>query len=497
MSTPTLTDDLPPRIDHEASLPVVDADAAAATIDDDATVAVSGFGSVGDPKAVPLALARAADAGDRDPGLTIVSGGSVGDPLDTTLVEAGGVDRRYPFVATDAARTAVNDRSIAFADRSIAGMSDDIRLGRVADPDVALVEAVAVGSDWLIPSTSVGQTPAYVRAADEVIVEVNDAQPRALAQFHDVVVRDVPPNRTPIDLASPGDRIGDAAVSFDPSKLRAVVRTDDRDDPYVFREPTDADQAIADNLISLLETEYETDPVFGAAPTLQFGVGSLGNALMSALSDSTLADSDTGLRYFGEVIQDGLLDLLEDGVLEAASATSLALSAEGQDRLFESPSAFAEDIVLRPSDISNAPSLIDRFGVVAVNSAIEVDLYGHVNATHIGGSRLVSGVGGSVDFNPNAHLTVIATPATAAGGEISTIVPEVTHVDVTEHAVDAVVTEHGVADLRGTSPLERAAALVECATPEFRPALQEYVEQARERGGHVPRAPERAVNWPE
>jgi succinyl-CoA:acetate CoA-transferase len=178
MTGPSLDTGLPARVESSGSLPVVGAETAAAAIPDGATVAVSGL------KAVPRALARATTAGDREPGLTVVSGGSVGDPLDTALVEAGGVDRRYPFVATDAARQAVNSRSVAFADRGIAGLSDEVRFGRLADPDVALVEAVAVGRDWLIPSTSVGQTPAYVRAADEVIVEVTAAQPRELARFH-------------------------------------------------------------------------------------------------------------------------------------------------------------------------------------------------------------------------------------------------------------------------------------------------------------------------
>lgn len=342
MSGSVPDNDPPARVAGDVS--VVTAETAAAAIPDDATVAVSGFGSVGDPKAVPRALARAADAGDRDPELTIVSGGSVGEPLDTTLIEAGGVDRRYPFVATDAARAAANNQSVAFADCGIAGLSDEVRFGRVADPDVALVEAVAVGPDWLIPSTSVGQTPAYVRAADELLVEVNAAQPRELARFHDIVVRDPPPERGAIALDSPGQRIGDPTVSFAPETLTGVIRTDERDDPYQFRAPTDTDRAIAANLTSFLERAQETDPVIGAAPTLQFGVGSLGNALMRALADSSLADGETGLRYFGEVIQDGLLDLVESGGLEAASATSLALSAEGQDRLFGDPTRYVDDV---------------------------------------------------------------------------------------------------------------------------------------------------------
>jgi succinyl-CoA:acetate CoA-transferase len=484
------TTELPPRT--EGAVPVTDAATAAAVVSDEATVAVSGFGSVGYPKAVPSALATAATEG-RPLALTVVSGGSVGPELDTELVEAGAVARRYPYQATDAARTAANERRVAFADRGIAGMSDEVRFGRLADPDVAVVEAVAVGPDWLVPSTSVGQTPAYVEAADELVVEVNGAQPRELARLHDVFERAPPPERGPIPLERVDGRIGSPRVTFDPDKLRAVVRTNAPDDPYEFRDATDADDRIASRLLSFLEAEAERDPVVRAAPTLQFGVGSLGNALMSRLADSALAGDD--LRYFGEVIQDGLLDLLDADGLAAASATSLALSAEGQRRLFDGLDRYAERVVLRPSEVSNAPSLINRMGVVAVNAAVGVDLYGHVNSSHVHGSRVLNGVGGSVDFNRNAHLTVVATPATAGGGDVSTVVPMATHVDHTEHDVDVVVTDHGVADLRGRSPVERARAIVGCADPEFRPDLRSYLDRATDDGGHVPHDLDAAFDW--
>jgi succinyl-CoA:acetate CoA-transferase len=484
------TTELPPRV--EGTLPVTDAATAATLISDEATVAVSGFGSVGYPKAVPSALATAA-AAERSLALTVVSGGSVGAELDTELIEAGAVARRYPYQATDAARAAANERRIAFADRGIAGMSDEVRFGRLVDPDVAVVEAVAVGPDWLVPSTSLGQTPAYVAAADDLVVEVNDAQPRGLARLHDVYERAPPPDRGPIPLDRVDGRIGSPRVNFERDKLRAVVRTDAPDDPYEFRDPTDVDDRIASHLLSFLEAERERDPVVGAAPTLQFGVGSLGNALMSRLADSSLAGDD--LRYFGEVIQDGLLDLLDAGGLAAASATSLALSAAGQRRLFDDLDRYADRIVLRPSAISNAPAAINRMGVVAVNTAVGVDLYGHVNSTHVRGSRVLNGVGGSVDFNRNAHLTAVATPSTAADGEVSTIVPMATHVDHTEHDVDVVVTEHGAADLRGLAPDERARAIIECADPAFRPDLRAYLERATDGGGHLPHDLETAFDW--
>lgn len=481
-----------PRERLSGDHPVVDAETAAGRIEVDATVLVSGFGSVGYPKAVPLALAD----DDRNLSLTVVSGGSVGEEIDAALVEADAIARRYPYQARPPARRACNDGTIAFSDRHIGSLGDEVQFGGLVDPDVAVVEALAVGKDWLIPSTSLGHTPAYVDSVDQLIVEVNRAQPRELAGFHDVYRPGRPPDREAVPLSEPGERIGEPRIEFDPDALEAVVETERRDEPYEFRDPTDDDRAIAANLQSFLEREVERAPIYDDTVRLQFGVGSLGNALMGALAAADFGDRD--LVYYGEVIQDGLLDLLDEGQLRSASATSLALSAEGQDRLFSAANRYAEDIVLRPADISNRPALIDRFGVVAVNSALEVDLYGHVNSTHANGSRVLNGVGGSGDFTRNALLSVIALPSTIEDGDISRIVPMVPHVDHTEHDVDVVVTEQGVADLRGTSPRERAQLLVtECAHPAYRDRLTTYLDRATENGGHTPHDLDTAFSWQE
>jgi succinyl-CoA:acetate CoA-transferase len=99
----------------------------------------------------------------------------------------------------------------------------------------------------------------------------------------------------------------------------------------------------------------------------------------------------------------------------------------------------------------------------------------------------VNGIGGAADFVRNARLSVVALPSTADDGDVSRIVPMASHVDHTEHDVDVVVTEHGVADLRGLAPVERAERIVErCAHPEFRPALRAYRDRADARGGHLP-----------
>lgn len=473
----------------EGELPLVTAEEAAEFVPSGGVMATSGFGSVGYPKAVPEAIAAADD--DRE--LTVITGGSVGEEIDTTLVESGDMVRRFPYLGTPATRAAANDGRLAFHDRHVSRLGDEVQFGGLAEVDVAVVEAVAVGEEWLIPSPSIGQTPAFVDAADRLIVEVNRQQPLSLQRIHDIYRPSPPPNREPIPLSTPGGRISDPKIRFDSEKLVAVVETDRRDSTYDFREPTATDRGIAANFGEWLEGEAERNPTMGESIRLQFGVGAIGNALMGALGE---ADIDRELIYFGEVFQDGLLDLVDDGTLESASATTLALTREGQDRLFEAVDRYADSVVLRPADVTNAAELIERFGVVAVNSALEVDIYGHVNSTHVDGTHAHNGLGGSGDFNRAGLVTVVALPSTASGGDISRIVPMTPHVDHTEHDIDVVVTEQGVADLRGLSPTERADRIVEVAHPDYREELDAYQERADDYGGHMPHELETALAWP-
>lgn len=471
------------------TLPVVSAAAGADHISSDDTVLVSGFGGVGYPKAVLPAFA----ARDEDAALTVVSGGGVGSEVDDVLVEAGKLARRYPFQTRKAGRKAINEREVEFHDRHISRLGDEVRLGEFGNPDVAIIEAIAVGQGWLIPSTSIGHTPSFVAAADRLVVEVNSAQPAALERVHDVFQRALPPDRKPIPVTEPTERIADPRVEFDAEKLVAVVETQQADDPYEFRDPTEVDHTIADNLGAFLEAEIDRNPMLAESVFLQFGVGSLGNALMGELSGIDFGDRE--VVYFGEVFQDGLLDALDSGLLSGASATSLALSAEGQDRLFADIDRYADDVVLRPADVSNNPTLIERFGVIGVNSAVDVDLYGNANATHINGTSLVSGIGGGGDFNRNCRLGILALPSTAADGDISRIVPQVPHVDHTEHDHSVIVTEHGVADLRGLGPKERMDVLIEVADPSFRKQLQAYIDRATANRGHIPYDAETVFDW--
>lgn len=469
-------------------LPKQTAEEAAQQIPSDATLAVSGFGSVGYPKAVPLALADE----ERELTLTVVSGGSVGGEIDTALVEQGAIERRFPFQSKRASRDAINDGTIAFHDRHIATLGDEVRYGKLADPDIALIEAVAVGNGWLIPSTSVGHTPAYVESADQVLVEVNVAQPLGLQQLHDIYQQKAPPRRESLPLASADDRVGSCRVEFDSSKLLGVVEVDRPDTPYTFRTPKEVERTISSNLGTFLKSEVDRNPIYAEQVHVQFGVGSIGNAMIDVIKSDVFSERE--VHYFGEVIQDGLLDLLDRDLIESASATSLALSEEGQGRLFDGLDRYASDIVVRPGDVSNHAGVINRFGVIGINSALNVDIYGNANSTHVGGTDIINGIGGSSDYLRHCPVGIVALPSTTSGGT-SRIVPMVKHVDHTEHDIDVVVTEYGVADLRGATPRERTAKMIQCAHPDVRDRLTEYTERANYHGGHIPHDLETAFNW--
>lgn len=469
------------RTRFNGDVPRKSASQAAAAVEKDASLLLSGFGSVGYPKAVPIALANST----RDYQLTVISSGSVGDEIDTELIQSGAIERRFPYQAKHVSRAAANTGQIAFHDRHVWQLGDEVQYGGLVDPDIAIIEAIAVGEDWLIPSTSIGQTPAFVESADRLIVEVNTAQPIELQRILDIYRPGKPPDRQPIPLTAADERIGSDRIEFEPAKLEAVVETNHRDSTYSFREPTGADEALAQNLKGFIRAESKRNSVYEDTIHIQFGVGSVGNALSRSLS--TVEFDCCDLVYFGEVVQDGLLNMIDAGQLDGASATSLALSKEGQTKLFADIERYADHLVLRPTDISNHPVLVDRFGVMAVNSALEVDIYGHVNSTHVNGTDLINGIGGSGDFSRNALVSIIALPSTTNNGDLSRIVPMVPHVDHTEHDIDIIITEHGVADLRGLSPVERAHAIIEsCADPEYREALRKYLERGQQQNGHIP-----------
>ncbi len=473
---------------------LMSAEEAAALIKDGMNVGASGFTPAGYPKAVPTALARRVEESGEKLKINLYTGASVGDELDGALSRAGVVAKRMPYQTTGDMRNNINNGSTSYIDCHLSQVAQQVRYGFWGKIDVAIIEVVAITEDGgLVPSTSVGNSPVYVEMADKVIVEVNTTQPLELEGMSDIYLPKNPPNREAIPILKTHDRIGTTAIPCDPAKIAAVVMCDVKDTTRDLAPIDDDAKAISGHLIKFFENEVKEGRLPKNLLPLQSGVGSVANAVLAGMADS---DFDN-LTCYTEVVQDSMLDLIDTGKAEAVSCTSITLSNTGLEHFYKNINKYKDVIIMRPQEISNNPEIARRLGVITMNTAIECDIYGNVNSTHIMGSRMMNGIGGSGDFTRNGYITIFTTVSTAKGGDISSIVPMVSHHDHTEHEVMVIVTDQGVADLRGCSPQERAEKIIEnCAHPDYRPMLREYYEKSKKgKFQHTPHLMDEALSW--
>lgn len=461
---------------------VTDAATASRHIQDGTNLFISGF-TAGYPKEIPKALAARARGGEQFR-INLFAGASTGDEVDGMLSKAGLVAWRRPYMSDRTMRGQINSETIKFKDDHLSRLAALVRAGNWGTPHVAVVEAVAVTKKGqLIPTMSVGNTPTFVKEAEKIIIEISPDPPE-LEGIHDIFIPEDPPYRMPIPIYRTADRIGKPFIDMDPERVVAVVFSRQEDSCAVFNEPDQVSRRIALHILDFVRHEIEHEHMPPNLPW-QAGVGDVANAVLAGFLDD---DFYHDLDIYSEVLQDAVLDLIDLGKVRAASGSSLTLSHKARERFFKELYRYKDKVVLRPVEISNSPEVIRRLGVIAINTAIEVDIYGQVNSTHVMGSQLMNGIGGSGDFLRNGALSIIVTPSTAKGGEISAIVPMVSHVDHNEHSVDVVVTEYGLVDTRPLTPRQVAEEIIEkCAHPEYRPILWDYYQRAvRSRGGHEP-----------
>ena len=460
---------------------IMPARAAAALIAPGETVGMSGFTGSGYPKAVPLALAgriEAEHAAGKPFRLRVWTGASTGPELDGALAKADGIEFRLPYNSDPIARDKINRGEMDYFDMHLSQVAPMAWQGFLGPLDTAIIEVSGVRPDGsLIPSSSVGNNKTWIDRASKVILEVNHWQNPALEGMHDIYYGTaLPPNRVPIPLVRPADRIGEAYFRCDPDKIVAVVETDAPDRNLPFDPPDEGHRAIAGHLLEFFRHEVARGRLPASLLPLQSGVGNIANAVMSGLVEGPFDN----LTAYTEVLQDGMLELMESGKLLTASATAFSLSPEAARTLNADMARFRGRLVLRPQEISNHPEVIRRLGCIAMNGMIEADIHGAVNSTHLMGSRIQNGIGGSGDFARNAYVSIFMAPSTAKGGKISTIVPKAPHVDHINQDVQILVTEQGLADLRGLSPRQRAEVIIEnCSHPDYRPALRDYLARAR------------------
>ncbi|VVO15268.1 acetyl-CoA hydrolase/transferase family protein [Pseudomonas fluorescens] len=464
---------------------------AAALIKDGMTVGMSGFTRSGDAKAVPHALAERAKVTPLK--ISLMTGASLGNDLDKQLTEAGVLSRRMPFQVDSTLRKAINDGSVMFIDQHLSDTVEQLRNRQIKAVDLAVIECVAITEEGhLVLSTSVGNSASFAILAKEVIIEINLAQPLELEGLHDIYIPSYRPTRLPIPILKTDSRIGSHAVQIDPAKIVGIVISDQPDSASTVLPPDLDTQAIANHLVEFFKKEVRENRLTNSLMPLQAGVGTIANAVMHGLLDSPFHD----MTMYSEVLQDSTFDLFDAGKLSFASGSSLTLSAKKHAEVFSDLSRYKPRLVLRPQEISNHPEVIRRLGIIGINTALEFDLYGNVNSTHVCGTRMMNGIGGSGDFSRNAHLAIFVTKSIAKGGSISSVVPMVSHVDHTEHDVDILVTGIGLADLRGLAPRERARVVIDnCVHPAYRDALNDYFKAACAIGGHTPHILREALSW--
>lgn len=470
---------------------VVSAEKAASWIQDGMTLGMSGFTRAGDVKAVPTALIDR--AGTETFKVNVFTGASLGSDIDKMFAEVGIVNKRLPFQADPTMRKKINQGEHLFVDHHLSHTSELIRSNVLETIDFAILEAISISEDgMIIPSTSIGNSLAFAEHAENVIIELNMAQSELLEGVHDLYSPGKQGERDPIPLVKPDDRIGTTGIAIDPAKIKGIVFTDQEDSPSTIVQPDHETEIMAEHLLEFLGNEVKSGRLTESLAPIQSGIGSVANAVLHGMVDSEFEN----LEVYSEVLQDAVFDLIDAGKVDFASCCSITLSEPKMKQVFSEFERYCDKLIMRPQEMSNHPEIIRRLGLISINTALEFDIYGNINSTHVSGTKMMNGIGGSGDFARNARLAIFVTKSIAKNGDISSIVPFASHIDHTEHDVDVVVTEQGYADLRGLAPRERVPLIIEnCAHPMYREQLWGYYQEALERGGQTPHVLEKALSW--
>ncbi|GHT21088.1 acetyl-CoA hydrolase [Bacteroidia bacterium] len=465
--------------------PVMTAEEAAQLIKNDDNIGFSGFTPAGCPKAVPAALAKIAEAehGKGNPfKVGLFTGASTGDSIDGNLARAHAIKFRTPYQSNGDLRNAINSQDAPYFDLHLSHLAQNLRYGFLGKVNVAIIEAADLTeSGEIIPTCGVGISPTVCRLADKIIVELNSKHPKATRGMHDIYEPADPPQRQAIPVYKPSDITGTPYIKVNPSKIAAVVHTDLANEGGKFAPVDEVTAKIGDNVANFLVKEMKEGRLPSSFLPVQSGVGNIANAVLGAMGENK---NIPVFEIYTEVIQDAVIKLMREERVKFASGCSLTVSNEVIDEIYGDLAFFKDKVLLRPQEISNNPEVIRRLGLITINTALEADIFGNINSTHVVGTKMMNGIGGSGDFTRNAYLSIFTTPSVAKGTNISAIVPMVSHLDHNEHSVSILITEQGIADLRGTSPAQRALVIIEnCVHPEYKQLLYDYLKLGN---GHTP-----------
>ncbi len=445
----------------------------------------SGFAE-GHPKTVPGLLADHVEknglAGKMK--FNVYTGASIGTDVDDRWAKLGMLAKRWPHQQGNVIRKAINAGEVNYGDRYLSLYAQDFGYGfytleNDGKIDIAIIEASCITEDCgVVPTLAVGIINEIVARAEKIIIEINTKIP-SLEGLHDCVDVAVPPNKKVYNIQDVRDRIGSTSIPCDPAKIVAIVESYKDPVGRPLGAPDGNSVLIANHIIDFLQDEVKSGRLPKNLLPLQSGVGSIANAVVGGILNSPFEN----LTVWTEVLQDNLLDMFDSGKLDYVTTASYSLSENGIKRLLANWDKYTSRTLIRPIQITNHAEPVRRLGLISMNTPVEFDIYAHVNSSIVNGSRLLNGVGGSGDFMRNAYLSIMHTPSTRPSATdpngISCVVPMVTHVDHTEHDLDVLVTEQGLADLRGLCPRERAQRIItKCVHPEYKPILQEYFDRA-------------------
>ncbi|MDR1896934.1 MAG: acetyl-CoA hydrolase/transferase family protein [Prevotellaceae bacterium] len=464
---------------------VMSPEEAANFVKNDDNIGFSGFTAAGCPKVVPAAIAKKAEE-EHSKGnpfkIGMFTGASTGDSIDGTLARADAIKFRTPYQSNKDLRQAMNNGSTAYFDLHLSHLGQMLRYGFLGKINCAIIEASDINSEGeIVPTCGVGIAPTICKYADKIIVELNSRHPKEIKGIHDIYVPLDPPLRREIPIYKVSDRIGAPAIKVDPSKILCIVPTDIENEGGTFT-PVDAVTArIGDNVADFLVREMNLGHIPKSFLPVQSGVGNIANAVLGSMGSNTAIPE---FEVYTEVIQDAVIELMKQGRVKFASGCSFTVSNPTMDEIYGNLNFFRDKILLRSQEISNNPEIIRRLGLITINTALEADIFGNINSTHVVGTKMMNGIGGSGDFTRNAYLSIFTTPSVAKGTKISAFVPMVSHHDHSEHSVSVLITEQGVADLRGKSPVQRAHAIIEnCVHPDYKQLLWDYLKLGT---GHTP-----------
>lgn len=468
------------------SIPFITAEEAASYIKNGDNVAFSGFTASGTPKVVTVALAERAKKLHEEGKpfkINVFTGASTNDHVDGELARANAVAIRTPYQSHSDMRKSLNSAEMNYFDLHLSHLSQDLRYGFYGDIDVAIIEATEMSPNGeVILGAGLGMTPTIAQLAKKVIIEYSSYYRNSFRGFHDNYVPQDPPHRREIPIYKPSDRIGSTVLKIDPKKIIGVVPSNASESIKPFTAPDEVSQRISENICHFLASQLREGRIPQEFLPIQSGVGNVANAVLYGLGENPEIPQ---FEMYTEVIQDAVMHLMEQGRCKFASTCALTFSDDAMLHFMDNIDFFRDKVLMRPGEISNSPEIVRRLGLIAMNTALEADIFGNVNSTHVLGTKMMNGIGGSADFCRNAYLSIFSCPSIQKGGKISTIVPMVSHLDHSEHSVKILATEQGVADLRGKDPRQRAETIIEnCVHPMYKELMWDYLKLSK--GGHTP-----------